>query len=214
MNQFPETVAARLAPWRELPIAVPAAHEADIEQIHKLIASLTKAEEAHRDGDPALSERAYLAGYDLTGLVDEPTLVLRYRSKPSISLPGVPLLPFAAGQKIHLFAGVSICKTAYIRSGVEGVDPVQTKVPVIDKRARTRWLLDRQSQIGVTIQDVEMTDSIGRPFKRGRKKGHFIETRFEARATIVDEAAFADALLRGIGRAKAYGFGLIQYLPA
>lgn len=72
----------------------------------------------------------------------------------------------------------------------------------------TAQIVDRDG-IELTVPDVKFTSG---ELRRGRAQ--LITTDFHANATVVDPQALARAVRDGIGRAKAYGCGMLTALPA
>jgi hypothetical protein len=186
--------------WRELPLSVPPAAKFNCQDLHQLVASMTKAQQ---NDDP--NSRAYIAGYDMIGpgpAATGRTLILRYRQRADLDLPGVPLLPFKTGQRIQFHISAHI--EAHRVQGKRGL-------VIFDPRDRILWLGNRQQDIGLDIHNVDISESLMRPIHRKGRSGNIYDTRFTGIATIVDDEKFARAVISGIGRQKSYGFGLIQY---
>lgn len=62
-----------------------------------------------------------------------------------------------------------------------------------------------------TVPDVRVTPE---PEVRGRDQRTFGAVLFEGRLTVTDADPFRRTLIEGVGRGKAYGFGLLSVAPA
>lgn len=79
---------------------------------------------------------------------------------------------------------------------------------------QTQWLLARQEQLGVALAegDDPSFSLQGREIKRFRRAGGMVTlgtATFGGALRVVDSEALRSALVEGVGRAKAYGCGLM-----
>lgn len=83
------------------------------------------------------------------------------------------------------------------------------------------FFLDRTEKNGFLVNKNELAiTNIGKKLFRRKKEGGGKETRvnlvsatFEGILTVTDEERFRETLVMGIGRKKAYGFGLLTIIP-
>lgn len=83
------------------------------------------------------------------------------------------------------------------------------------------FFLDRSEKNGFSVNKNELAiTNIGKKLFRRKKEGGEKETRvnlvsatFEGILTVTDEERFRETLVMGIGRKKAYGFGLLTIIP-
>jgi CRISPR system Cascade subunit CasE len=74
-----------------------------------------------------------------------------------------------------------------------------------------QWLLNRAHKHGFALEPAsfDIVDRTVRVFKRQESKVTLSVVTFEGMLAVEDAAAFTQALTQGIGRAKAYGCGLM-----
>jgi CRISPR system Cascade subunit CasE len=84
----------------------------------------------------------------------------------------------------------------------------------VTQEQQRKWLLERAERYGFALDknafDVVHTRWL--TFRKGRGSGHKVTLRtatFEGVLTVTDHELFRQTLLSGIGRAKAYGCGMI-----
>lgn len=83
------------------------------------------------------------------------------------------------------------------------------------------FFLERTEKNGFSVNKNELAiTNIGKKLFRRKKEGGEKETRvnlvsatFEGILTVTDEERFRETLVMGIGRKKAYGFGLLTIIP-
>ena len=83
------------------------------------------------------------------------------------------------------------------------------------------FFFDRTEKNGFSVNKNELAfTNIGKKLFRRKKEGGEKETRvnlvsatFEGILTVTDEKRFRETLVMGIGRKKAYGFGLLTIIP-
>jgi CRISPR system Cascade subunit CasE len=94
-------------------------------------------------------------------------------------------------------------------------------VPLRKEESRLGWLTRKAATAGfelVEVQGVDVVDAMQREpnVVRGRREGGVVTIEgvlFEGRLRVVDAQAFRAALVEGIGRGRAYGFGLLSVAP-
>lgn len=97
------------------------------------------------------------------------------------------------------------------RAEINGVSKVLGHVTVAQQVA---WLLNRQASLGVSLGEEEepsftLTGREVRRFRRSESAVTLSTARFEGVLEVVDPSLLRVALTQGIGRAKAYGCGLM-----
>lgn len=102
-------------------------------------------------------------------------------------------------------------------------DERRRRIDIRDDEGRIRWLERKGTECGFSLcrvtarNDVAAVDTIPRPSVRfGHDKGRVTlgSAVFDGVLEVIDAAAFRDALAKGIGTGKAYGFGLMSVAPA
>lgn len=102
-----------------------------------------------------------------------------------------------------------------------GKDWADTKpMAHVTAKQQEGWLLDRVEKAGFRVPDGSHSEAdlriINRSTLRFAKGGHRVvigTATFEGTLEVVDTAALSSALTTGIGRAKAYGCGLLTLAP-
>lgn len=84
----------------------------------------------------------------------------------------------------------------------------------VTAQQQLQWLLDRDASLGISLSNGDEATArvIGRQVQRFSRKGKRVTigtARFEGVLTVTDANLFRQALTHGIGRAKAYGCGLM-----
>lgn len=88
-------------------------------------------------------------------------------------------------------------------------------MPHITVEQQLKWLLDKSESCGFVIQTVDngpCVDVVQRETKRFRREGKIVTlsvVTFEGILKVTDSELFKQAMVGGIGRAKAYGCGLL-----
>lgn len=100
--------------------------------------------------------------------------------------------------------------------GVQRVQPRVRRIPHETRKHQREWLAHRGDVQGFSILDEPtVTPLLWQRFSKGH--GQSVVTvasvTFEGRLTVTDADKFRDALTSGVGRAKAYGCGLLTVAP-
>lgn len=79
------------------------------------------------------------------------------------------------------------------------------------------WLMEQGKKHGFRVEEdsFDVLASEWRKFKKGRENGRevtLIQATFEGMMTVTDRDAFLDILQNGVGRAKAYGMGMMTVM--
>jgi CRISPR system Cascade subunit CasE len=89
------------------------------------------------------------------------------------------------------------------------------RVPLVGREDLVQWLLRKGFQGGFTVDEAGLrTFSRGREYfdKRGQAGLHSA-VEFQGVLSVTDPARFHETFTRGIGSAKAFGFGLLVIAP-
>lgn len=87
-------------------------------------------------------------------------------------------------------------------------------MPHISAQFQQKWLMDKAAQHGFALDEDDFC-AVGQQWFRFRKGGEagapvsLLCVTFEGMLTVTDEVLFRKALSEGIGRAKAYGMGML-----
>jgi CRISPR system Cascade subunit CasE len=91
-------------------------------------------------------------------------------------------------------------------------------------RQQLEWLTDRADRLGFRLPpssvggaeepDVAVVDRSIKQFARQKRQVTISTATFEGHLEVVDPSALRQALTHGIGRAKAYGCGMLTLAPA
>lgn len=88
-------------------------------------------------------------------------------------------------------------------------------------KQQEQWLLDRAERLGFSVPDGPETEAAFAVTSRNslvfNKSGHRVTistATFDGVLDVVDPKAFVSTLVVGVGRAKAYGCGLLTIAPA
>lgn len=98
------------------------------------------------------------------------------------------------------------------------------RVPLRKEESRLGWLQRKASDGGFVVEDVRQADEVAVPdvvqqepgVVRGWRDGRRITLEgvvFEGRLRVQDAGRFRTTLLEGVGRGRAYGFGLLSVAP-
>lgn len=77
-------------------------------------------------------------------------------------------------------------------------------------------MIDRSVKNGFELNEDEFTiveRGYENLYKSGQKKVRLIKATYEGILTIRDEETFREVLSKGIGKKRAYGFGLMTVIP-
>ncbi len=87
--------------------------------------------------------------------------------------------------------------------------------PIVDREGLLAWMVRKASQHGFEV-DLDTLKTIPRsrqPFNKTGSTGTHTATEFSGLLRVTDPEAFQLAATRGIGSAKAFGFGLLCLSP-
>ena len=101
------------------------------------------------------------------------------------------------------------------RTKINGESKVVAHVTV---EQQVGWLLERQSLLGIDLNSeagptFTVTKREVRRFRRGEGSVTLATATFEGALRVTDATLLREALVKGIGRAKGYGCGLMTLVP-
>ena len=90
-----------------------------------------------------------------------------------------------------------------------------TRVPLRKREEFLEWIKRKGEQGGFAVDEATLrTFSRGRQyFKKNEQRGLHSAVEFQGMLTMTDPARFHETFTRGIGSAKAFGFGLLVVAP-
>lgn len=95
----------------------------------------------------------------------------------------------------------------------QGTGKRGTVVPHVTEEHQLQYLYDRALKNGFDLQHVKIIDrSFPRLKGKGKKALKIVKVTFEGVLTIADLEVFRNTLVRGIGKKKAYGMGLLTVI--
>lgn len=205
-TKLPTPAGAPLGAWRELPVNF--GQFDDCAKLHAAAAALSH---------PCNSaERRYVAGMDLLTAEDRSDVrraVIRFlpasgvfADQTVLEIEDVPLVPFDEGIRIEFAFGACILR----RDRKTG-----QRQPFDEKFAWEKILRLKKTLAcgGLDIEEIDIVGEIRRFAVRHGTRISLPETRCAGTAKISDAAAFAELLVSGIGKSRAFGLGLFQYRP-
>lgn len=148
-------------------------------------------------------------------------LAFKLRANPIVERPGALLLAAdgtpqlrttgaKAGQPKHRVARHDVIMDAKLRMNWASLAPNERPMLAhLAQDAGSRWLQAREERLGCHF-DADRLRADGYRVQRMRGRGIILSTLdFEGELTVTDVARCNDALLQGIGPAKAFGCGLL-----
>lgn len=132
-----------------------------------------------------------------------------------------PLLDtFSSGKTFAFRLLANVTRKIDTKTAADGTKRNGRRVPLRQPDQQLLWLQRKAADAGFTIphNSLGVPDVVSVPQTRAhgrRRTGTItIETvRFDGRLTIDDPALFREALISGVGPAKAYGCGLLSLAP-
>lgn len=125
-----------------------------------------------------------------------------------------------AGRRFSFRLVASVTKSIPAPAAAEGRRARGKRVPIGDPEEQLHWLHRQGEQRGFSIEkggsgrsDIRITTLPKGSGIRGEGSVNITPIRFEGRLAVTDPNAFWEGLTTGIGRAKAYGCGLLSLAP-
>jgi CRISPR system Cascade subunit CasE len=96
----------------------------------------------------------------------------------------------------------------------QGHDQRGRIVPLLAVQRQGQYLEDRAEGYGFALLDYTITErGYGELKKAGRRPVRLNRVAYQGRLQITDADTFRQTLIRGMGKKKAYGFGLMTVIP-
>lgn len=89
-------------------------------------------------------------------------------------------------------------------------------IPLTSEEDQIKYLLDRSENNGFKLDPNDfylVRSGFEKILKHGEKKLELIKAEFQGELTILDKDKFKETLTKGIGKKKAYGFGMMTVIP-
>jgi len=88
-------------------------------------------------------------------------------------------------------------------------------VPITEREDLLQWFSQRASECGFEVKEgtLQVTEIGVQQIQKGEKKITHGEATFSGVLKVIDRETFIESFKNGIGRGKAFGFGLLQLQP-
>ncbi len=89
-------------------------------------------------------------------------------------------------------------------------------VPLTSEENQIKYLIDRSEKNGFELHPEDfylVRSGFEKVLKNGEQRLDLIKAEFQGELTIIDIEKFKDTLVSGIGKKKAYGFGMMTVIP-
>lgn len=89
-------------------------------------------------------------------------------------------------------------------------------IPLTSEEDQIKYFLDRSEKNGFELHPEDfylVRSGFEKVLKNGEQRLDLIKAEFQGELTIIDIEKFKDTLVSGIGKKKAYGFGMITVIP-
>ena len=98
---------------------------------------------------------------------------------------------------------------------VQQVSGTSRKVPVVGRESLFKWFYDRQQSWGfqVDLQTLDISNNGVLMIHRGKQDITLNKAEFKGILEVTDRERFKYSFSDGMGRGKAFGFGLLQLRP-
>ena len=172
---------------------------------HRALWSLFPGVE-RRDNEPA----PFLYRIESMNLAEGARLLVQSTRQPEMATPRARVLatkPFdpqpKEGQRLHFLLTANVTKT------IRDKDQPQRKirVPLIREEEQRQWLERKLS--GARIEALRIQPHPPVYFCKGAMAGKIVPTTFEGRLEVQSPELLEPLLRKGLGRAKAFGCGLL-----
>lgn len=90
-----------------------------------------------------------------------------------------------------------------------------TRTAIYDPEELTAWLARKAEQGGFFVESdsLQISPPVNQPFYKGGKRGNHKRVEFQGLLNVTDREKFKQSFRKGIGSAKAFGFGLLVLEP-
>lgn len=89
-------------------------------------------------------------------------------------------------------------------------------IPLTSEEDQIKYLIDRSEKNGFELHPEDfylVRSGFEKVLKNGEQRLDLIKAEFQGELTIIDIEKFKDTLVSGIGKKKAYGFGMMTVIP-
>jgi CRISPR system Cascade subunit CasE len=87
------------------------------------------------------------------------------------------------------------------------------RTAIYSREELSHWLFKKARQSGFDVEEFDADPPIAQPFRKNGKSGKHIRVDFRGFLRVLDRDAFKDTFAKGIGPAKAFGFGMLMLEP-
>jgi len=87
------------------------------------------------------------------------------------------------------------------------------RIALYDEAKLRDWMHRKAEQAGFQIDDLIVGAAVDELFTRNGQRGKHVAVDFQGLLCVADRERFRDAFRRGIGAAKAFGFGMLLLQP-
>lgn len=151
-----------------------------------------------------------------------PEFLVSRPGNPSVKNIGAVLDAIQPGRQLRFRLVAN--PTRKVKSGPEGPRPNGRRLALLKEEEQYSWLARKGEQCGFAVVSVTTAPSVpavsvsrGNERRYGTKGPHkltFGAVQFDGYLHVTDVTKFREALKRGIGSGKAFGFGLLSIAPA
>lgn len=89
-------------------------------------------------------------------------------------------------------------------------------IPLTSEEDQIKYLIDRSEKNGFELHPKDfylVRSGFEKVLKNGEQRLDLVKAEFQGELTIIDIEKFKDTLVSGIGKKKAYGFGMMTVIP-
>ncbi|MCK4547406.1 MAG: type I-E CRISPR-associated protein Cas6/Cse3/CasE [Candidatus Eisenbacteria sp.] len=113
--------------------------------------------------------------------------------------------------RFSLRANPTVKRTALDEKGE--IKKNSRRVAIYNEGALREWLRRKAEQGGFAVEDVSFTPPVRQSFRKKGQRGTHAAVDFEGVLRVTDRQAFRESFAKGIGSAKAFGFGMLMLMP-
>lgn len=148
---------------------------------------------------------------------EEPYYLVLSRIKPTLQSPKIQVKEYvlpsvAAGQQVVFRVALNA-----IKRHDKGITPIPVDIFLPEEEGTSQLGAFLQRKLAPGLKDIEVINHVREVVKDRTHKAIDHKTiqvdTFDGVAVVDDPASLADMLLEGVGRAKAYGCGLLSVKP-
>ncbi|RKX40240.1 MAG: type I-E CRISPR-associated protein Cas6/Cse3/CasE [Verrucomicrobia bacterium] len=107
-----------------------------------------------------------------------------------------------------------LCANPTVKRKVEGRKN-GTRTAICDPEELKAWLVRKAEQGGFSVDEsaLRISPAINQPFRKNGKHGNHKRVEFQGILRVAQPEPFKETFKKGIGSAKAFGFGLLVLQP-